>query len=713
MAGAPRKVSGIMVRKKLNPISKQAIQPTAHSDIRLPAESIDLSQPSEPHPHQTVKMQSAQGHQNPTIRKLRREVIKSSSHLTPASVPVTRAQSSSPTRPPRQSRPRQSSWDWSIIWIALISFFGATGAIAFQWLTQLPPAPNCEQISPLASDSERLYCAQQAAEVGDEDSLANGINLIKEWSNQHPLYDEAQELMSDWSVTLLRVARSKTDQESLTEAISIVNQIPESSPLYSEAQAEVAQWKQEWQTGKAIYDKAIAAIHSKDWPQASEQITALGQIQFDYWSQERSETLTWQILNEKQAWQDLDQADTLAKEKNPDQLVEAIALVRQINPQTDAWKQAEPRLKEWSNRVANASLEALQRGNTQAAMTLAQHVPPDPTFAPNAFDLIQFSHSKTLASTTESAWEPTLQQVWNLFQALEIAHHIEPTSQFYSQAQTQSQTWQAHLQDLIQLQFATWIAGFNQEFALHAAIEQANMVGADRPRRLQAQTLAAHWGQEIQRIQDRPLLASARRLAEPGTIDDLQAAIQQAQQIGPNRALRPDAETAIAQWTAQIQTIEDQPILDEARQLAEAGDLAKAIAQARKINEGRALYDDAQAAIQDWQDQIQLARDRSLLDEASALAARNRLTNAINLASQISPGRALYDEAQAAIAQWSARRAEIWSDWEADESRPSAPSYNEPSYSEPAQSGAPADPSPENPYDGYYDSRYYDDYYGY
>ncbi|NET38548.1 MAG: hypothetical protein F6K19_42235, partial [Cyanothece sp. SIO1E1] len=43
------------------------------------------------------------------------------------------------------------------------------------------------------------------------------------------------------------------------------------------------------------------------------------------------------------------------------------------------------------------------------------------------------------------------------------------------------------------------------------------------------------------------------------------------------------------------------------------------------------------------------------------------LTAAINVASQIGYGRALYRKAQGAIANWSVERAEIWAAWEAED----------------------------------------------
>jgi uncharacterized protein (UPF0548 family) len=56
---------------------------------------------------------------------------------------------------------------------------------------------------------------------------------------------------------------------------------------------------------------------------------------------------------------------------------------------------------------------------------------------------------------------------------------------------------------------------------------------------------------------------------------------------------------------------------------------------------------------------MQIAEDQSLLDEARALADQGRLTRAISLASEIGYGRALYADAQSAIARWADQRDTI------------------------------------------------------
>lgn len=195
------------------------------------------------------------------------------------------------------------------------------------------------------------------------------------------------------------------------------------------------------------------------------------------------------------------------------------------------------------------------------------------------------------------------------------------------------------------------------------------MVEVDQPRRSEAQTLVAHWRNQVETLADRHFLAQARHLALAGTLDSLRTAIALASKIDLGRALRVDAQTLIAEWQAQTERIQDQPILNRARNLARQGQLQAAIDQAARIDSDRVLYSEAQAAIDRWVRDIQTSQDRPLLEEAIALANQGNLSEAIALAGQIGYDRALYYEAQDYISRWISERAAI----EAARSAPEAP----------------------------------------
>lgn len=575
------------------------------------------------------------------------------------------------------------SWKWSLFW--LIAFFtsGGVGVAALLWLTSLPPIPDCQKLPVLVPDADRLYCAREAARSGDAAQLMAAVQVVQNWPTQHPLHQEAQRLLSHWSEGLLRAARQRIEQSDLVGAIALASAIPPSSPLYDEARQAIAEWNNQWHQGDQIVQTAREALRQQNWRKASEQLLALGQMENDYWRRQQADTLTRQILAEKTGWESLKKARKLAKdEKNKRDLAQAIALVYPIDRQTETWGQARFDLARWSGKLADAALQQWQRGDTEGAIALGRQIPASVQLPTPQQDLVRLSHATQLATADTSPWFPSLVQSWGLLEGVAAVQAIPPESPFYLRAQALLQEWQDHLQDVQQLQTASTLAALGQRPPLEWAIAQANQIAPGRPRRTQAQTLAAHWRLQLERTEDMPYLRRAMQRAAPGTIESLQAAIAAARQV-PRRALWAEAEQAIATWTDQIETIEDQPILDRAQQLARQNRLRDAIRAARQIGQGRALFAQAQAAIDGWQAEItrvETAQDRRILDRAVAQANRGRLTAAIDLAAQIGRGRPLYSEARGAIAQWEAERAAAWESWSAPVEPDPAPFYTDDEY---------------------------------
>lgn len=575
-------------------------------------------------------------------------------------------------RPQRRSRRWNPAWTWSTLWLLGFAASAGLGMQALQWLTQLPSLPDCQQLPFAAADGDRLYCARQAArkaaQTGDLEPLLAGVRLVQRWSPNHPLHGEAQELLTQWSQSILSIAEQRLEQNDLAAALKIAQAIPPNSPTYPEAQQAIADWQTQWQQGESVYRTALTALRQQDWDLASDQLAELGKLPHDYWRTYRMNTLTSQIVVEQTAWQSLEQARQLAAKTQPESWQAAIALAQNISPQSVTWEVAKPEIQQWSQALLAIGLQQWREGNVAGAVTLAQDIPPNLELPAEQQDLVRYSHAQVLArwNSTEQ-WQPSWGQIWRLQEAIAAVQEIPAGSTFYLPAQAALQNWHEQLQDVQQLQVANTVSSLGQRPAYELAIAQARQIDTTRPRRLQAQTLISYWQQEMQRLEDMPLLHYAQTLAQPGSIPALQAAIAAAEQVPQSRALWSDAQAAIARWTSQIQTVQDQPILDEAEKLAKEGNLRRAIRTAAKIDRGRALYERAKTSINQWQatiTQAAIAEDRKILDAATAQASRQHLSEAIGLASQIASDRPLYAEARDAIARWQTERAAIWSSWD-------------------------------------------------
>jgi hypothetical protein len=537
------------------------------------------------------------------------------------------------------------------------------------WLTRIPPLPDCDNITPFHSSSDMLYCAKAQARTGEPNNLTQAVLLTVNWPTADANYEDAQSILKDASEQILVLSNRWAQAGRLEDAVKLAGTIPLNTPLRSSAQAVIFEWRQAWEQGQALEAKLEAALAAQDWEQAKGHLNAFKNLQGSYWNTTRHNHWHHQTQIEQQAWDQLLQARAKAASGTPADLQAAIALARKINLSSQVWVKAETDVDQWGQQLLAAGLKEWNNGNQDAALALASQVPPSPDLDPAAADLLRLAQAQRLVAHSGAnapGAEPHYGHLLNLMEAIAAVQQIPADSAFAANRQPNLDTWQAQLEDLQRLKFSTMVAKLGRKVTYQWAEAQALQVEVDRPRRIQGQTLISNWRANIQRIEDRPTLIQARALAQPGTIPALRLAMDQASQVELGRALRGEAQTLIAAWQGEIQVIEDRPMLDAAVALANQGKLKEAIQEARKIQTNRALHDRAQALIQDWTTEMQVAEDRPILDRAKNLAYAGSLTAAINLASQIAPGRALHPEARSAIARWQSERAYIWSIWEAE-----------------------------------------------
>ncbi len=153
---------------------------------------------------------------------------------------------------------------------------------------------------------------------------------------------------------------------------------------------------------------------------------------------------------------------------------------------------------------------------------------------------------------------------------------------------------------IAQAQSKAWSGG---SLNLEDAIADAQRIAIGRPSYDKAQRLIARWQIEIQELAQ---LEQAKQLAQTG---DLQTAIAQASNLSQSNTA---AQEFLKETTGKVQDQADRPILDQAEQLAIYGDaqsLEAAIAQAKRIGRGRSLHSQAQERIQTWSGQLTALRN--------------------------------------------------------------------------------------------------------
>jgi hypothetical protein len=506
--------------------------------------------------------------------------------------PEATVESAGSAEAPRRSWPGAKYWQSSLHsleqrpWTLPLLVSGGIGAIAVFSILNLPAATNCKSLPLTASDSERLYCANQAGRQGDLPELLKALKMISKWPKSHPLHGQANSLVQEWSNSILVAARQKLNQGDLKGATELARSIPASTTAYADAQAFITNLDADVKQGKGLDEQVQVSIKNQDWQQATDQAKTLGQLGSEYW-QGQARKLLEQIAAEKLAWGQLQDAEAIADSSSADRLIRAIELASKVPSKTYAFADAKQALEEWSQDLLAIAEEKQTAGDFAGALALVEKIAPGSSAAANSKDLELIGKAQTAARQDT---------FMGYLEAWAMAEQIPVNTPLRNRAESQVKTWQGQMQNLAQIGLAQTLASSNQQLGYQLAIDQAAVIAQDQPRREQATSLVQTWQQQVTRLKDQPLLVAAVSLAEQKQVE---AALQVAKRIS-DQGLYDQAIQEIRPWQAEAEVGADRPILERARDLASQGQLTAAIAMAAKIEPGRALYQEAQAAIADW-----------------------------------------------------------------------------------------------------------------
>lgn len=566
---------------------------------------------------------------------------QSASRLTPDSS----ALSKSPALSARPGRSRLH-WlhfprSWQFWGITLVVVFVGLGTLSATALLRLPSLPNCPGIFwPTASASLRMYCAQTAAERRTVRDLLRAISLVDDLPQDHPLRPEINRNIELWAKNILDLGEEAFQAGDLNQAISTARKIPANTTAAGLVDARIETWETTWQQAEEIYRQAEDALKDQNLRQAFQVATQLLGVNNQYWAGTKYRELNDLITATRQDSNKLDKAKGLADRGGIANLVTAVQLVKEIQPKSYAYPKAQIMLADLGQDMFNLAEAALQRRDYNEALRITSQIPEEAKLQEEIRDF------NLIAEAQAQAWGGTTA---DLEAAIVAVQRIKQGRPLYGKAQQLVSNWQLEIQDVTVLDRARQIAQAGTAGDLSAAIAEAQRIPFGNPRREEAEQSINRWQGQIETAEDQPYLDRAEQFANQG---NLQAAINEASRIGAGRSLYEIASTRIDTWMTQMQRSQDQPQLDRARQLASAGDLTGAINVARQISSGRALSGEAQTEIDRWSGQLEQTQDQPLLEQARQLARQGNLGEAISVAEQIGASRSLYNEAQTQIQQW-------------------------------------------------------------
>jgi hypothetical protein len=535
--------------------------------------------------------------------------------------------------------------NWKIWAVLLVLVSGGIGFSATSWLLKLPKAPNCPKIFwPIASASMRLYCAQLEAEKGTVEGLLSAINLVEALSKNHPLRTEIDGNVEEWAVEILDLAEREFNEGKLEDAIATARKIPNDVEAYNLVAERIATWQATWSEGEEIFAEVEKHLRQSKWNMAFREAVKLLNLDNQYWATTRYEEITKEIQLAQEESSKLDGAYIALRRGGIDNWIKAVEDAQTVNPDSYAHQEALNLIAKAKDKIVEYIENRIENRDWQAVLDATDRMPEILGLEEEMNDW------QTIASAGADSQVGTVE---SLESAILTAQQLAPSRPLYNLAQELIGRWKLEIQDVARLEQARNLAQSGSIDDLNAAISQADLVPQDNPRYREARQEIDRWVSQIQTIEDQPILARADELAISGSVPALQEAIAQASAIGSNRSLYGEARQRINQWRSSIEEQEDRPFLDQAISLASGRNYEAAIDAARQIGRGRALYPEARRNIGQWQQEIQSQRN---FQEAATIAEAQTpeaLSTAINILKNIPASTDVGSESQQALNRWS------------------------------------------------------------
>jgi hypothetical protein len=609
-------------------------------------EDFDLKSQSNKYPPSPQQQSSSSSDDRLDSKKtFTREKMTVQVNSATASVAEVRSQPSKLMTTTKSSR--KSSWwqTWQFWGILLVLCSGGIGYTATSMLLKLPKAQSCSKVFwPVASASMRLYCAQTLAEQQTVESLLEAIALVEELPPEHPLRKEIDRNIEKWATAILEIGETKFQEGNLDAAIAIARQIPQNVEAHKVVESQLESWNKIWTESAGNYKRVEDNLRKAQWSDAFSWAVRLTDSKNDYWATTKYSEAIDKINIAQEESMTLDKAANQLTDTNLDGLLDAISKAQSIPPESYRYENAKQILAQGKTKLLARVNNLIEQEEWAELQKVTYRIP-------DALGLEkQVKDWQIIANAGSSA---ALNTVLGLEDAITEVQKLEPNSPLLATAEKLSKRWKVEINDVKNIAKAEELAKPGTIGDYKAAIIAISQIPPNNPRYAEAQQKAAGWRGEIQIIEDRPIIERAKELAIPSNRVAWQRAISEINLVSSSSPLYSEAQENARTWQGNIEREEDQPILDRANALGNAGDYEQAIDVARPIANNRALSAQAKEKIAFWRSEIQAEQN---LEEAEYLATQNTadsLARAIEIVRKIPPSSRVYYEVVPNVNEWS------------------------------------------------------------
>ena len=568
--------------------------------------------------------------------------------LMPATPQASASVSSVDRKIEKDQRQQKTPWwkRWQLWGILLVLCSGGVGYGATTLLLKLPKTQSCSKVFwPVASASVRLYCAQTAAEDKDVDGLLSAINLVAVLPQNHPLRPEIDRNIDRWATSILEIGEAEFQEGNLKRAIATAKKIPKNVSAKELVDEKIADWREVWTKGEETYQKVEDKLREADWNGAFTWAVRLTDSSNEYWATTKYEESINNINVAQEENASLNKAQTQVTSSNIDDLILAIDKADKIKPNSYSYDRAREIIAEAKGKLVANIEQLIEQRDWRELLKVTARIPRSLKLEKRNRDW------RILANAGASA---QLETVFGIEEAIEEVQKLEKNSEYYKLGQKLSRRWTLEIDDVEHLAKAREWARVGTIANYNKAISEASLIPNGNPRYAEARREISQWQSKIQTIEDRPILNRARELSYGNNTDAWRRALAEINLISSNSPLYSEAQGYARTWRANIQRVEDRPILDEAESFANINNYPAAIETAKTISSGRALYSEAQSRIAVWQQEIDGQRYYREARDLAFEGTPEALARAIRTARQASTDTSVGSQVIRDVNDWAA-----------------------------------------------------------
>lgn len=534
---------------------------------------------------------------------------------------------------------------WQLWGVLLVLCSGGIGYAATSALLRLPETQSCSKVFwPIASAAVRLYCAQSAAENKSVDGLLAAIDLVAVLPQEHPLRPEIDRNIKKWAGSILEVGEEQFQQGNLKQAIATAKQIPPNVEAHKLVEEKIADWQSIWSQAEENYEQLEIRLRNANWNEAFSWAVRLTESKNEYWATTRYEDSINQINIAQEQNATIGKAQTQLSNGKIEDILLALDKVEDIDEDSYAYEAAQKIVTAGKEKLRASIEELIETQKWRELLRISNRIP---------YSLGWSARVKEWNILANAGASASLDTVFGIEEAIEEARKIEPNSTYYQTAQKLIQRWDKEIDDVRHLSEARRLARVGTIENLNKAIAEAKLIAAANPRYSEARQEIDKWRSKIQIIEDRPILNRARELSYGNNPESWRRAIAELKLISRDSPLYGEARNYSRTWRANIERVEDQPILDRAMAFADLENYQAAIEEAQKIESGRALSGDAKNKITLWEQEIKAERYVKEANALSELGTPESLNRAIKVARQVPSASSARSQIIDDIARWS------------------------------------------------------------